>query len=140
LLLDNSILFKNRIKQTSPFFLFSLISAQAERQAVNSRIQGSASDLVKNAMTQIQRRLANLCPGSANHVKWSSPDAVQGVIAFPVLNLHDELIYEVRESHLSSIGIEIKQQMESCLQLDVNTPVVLKTGPSWGQLRPYSIL
>lgn len=110
------------------------VTAQAERQAVNSRIQGSASDLVKTAMNSIQEKLCRLNTG---HVDWSMDDPLSGITTFPVLNLHDELIYEVRESCLPHVAKEIKKEMESCFKLNVKTPVVMKAGPTWGQLRRF---
>jgi hypothetical protein len=74
--------------------------AAAERQAVNSTVQGSAADLVKKAMIDIERRLAEVFPASKNPIRFrksnalSEPYCKEG--AFMLLQLHDELLYEVR--------------------------------------------
>lgn len=106
---------------------------QAERQAVNSTIQGSAADLVKTAMINIDRRLQSgghcTCVGSR----------ASSTSAFLVLQLHDELLYEVHESSLSQVATIVRKEMESALALSVKFPVKLKTGHSWGQLAPYTV-
>ena len=125
---------------------------------MNSRIQGSASDLVKTAMTRIQSRLSHLYPSTLNPVDWKyrnksmtphihsiSPlpfpvitSNHEEAIYFPILNLHDELIYEVRKTFVPQIALEIKKEMESCLKLKVMIPVVVKTGMTWSSLAPYN--
>ncbi|XP_035703456.1 DNA polymerase theta isoform X2 [Folsomia candida] len=124
------------------------LRAQAERQAVNSQIQGSASDLVKTAMCKIHTRLGELFPKNSVPVNWvqhRSKSSSQNMLVpmlrlpssityLPVLNLHDELIFEVRRSRLHEISTEIRNQMESCIKLNVRIPVVVKVGESWGTL------
>jgi len=51
-----------------------------------------------------------------------------------VLQLHDELIYEVNATHVSVVADIIKRSMESTTQLSVTLPVKLKAGPAWGTL------
>jgi len=119
--------------------------AQAERQAVNFRIQGSASDLVKTAMIRIHANLSCSFPETVNPMEWKTrtksvgPAPLSANVCFPILNLHDELIFEVKESHLSEIARRIKFEMETCSKLNVFLPVVVKTGKTWGTLSPYCI-
>ena len=86
--------------------------AQAERQAVNTTIQGSAADLVKVAMVNIDRALLNKYPDTATthsqrtDVMFSSQRSTRAAPrgAYLVLHLHDELIYEVG-AMFSSYGL-----------------------------------
>lgn len=60
-----------------------VIIAQAERQAINSTVQGSAADIAKKGMVLVQSQLRNMGYTSLNPV------------ASLALHLHDELLYEV---------------------------------------------
>jgi len=51
-----------------------------------------------------------------------------------VLQLHDELIYEVNVGHVSTVAGIIKHSMELATQLSVQLPVKLKAGPAWGTM------
>lgn len=104
---------------------------QAERQAVNSTIQGSAADLVKIAMKNIDYQLKQ-----AKFSTIFSENSSKSVLL--VLQLHDELMYEVHESLLAEVALVVKKEMEHALQLMVTTPVKLKTGKLWGSLIPYA--
>lgn len=66
---------------------------QAERQAVNTTIQGSAADIVKIAMVNIEKELNKLQSRDIIVTEQSS--------AHLILHLHDELIYEVNSKNLS---------------------------------------
>ncbi|KAH9489167.1 hypothetical protein Btru_052352 [Bulinus truncatus] len=123
------------------------IRAQAERQAVNTTIQGSAADLVKMAMINIDRDLLHLFPSTLMcHTqtpfrpiarRQNAVSNVEG--AFFVLQLHDELIYEVSSHLVPQVAKLIKKLMEAAVKLDVCVPVKIKLGPSWGQLKDYDI-
>ena len=115
--------------------------AAAERQAVNSTVQGSASDLVKKAMVDIDKKLCNMFPkctiplrnGSSNQFKKSKVKIEEG--AHFILQLHDELYYEVCEKNVMNCAKLIKESMECVFaNMDVAFPVQLKIGPSWGDL------
>lgn len=67
--------------------------AAAERQAVNTTIQGSAADIIKKAMININRCLTIKFPANNGAISKSTKSIDCG--AFLVLQLHDELIYEV---------------------------------------------
>jgi DNA polymerase I-like protein with 3'-5' exonuclease and polymerase domains len=68
--------------------------AAAERQAINTTIQGSAADLIKNAMINIDRSLAEAFPLLEEVITSNTKEIKCGALL--VLQLHDELIYEVR--------------------------------------------
>ena len=116
--------------------------SQAERQAVNTTIQGSAADLVKTAMVNIDKKLLERFPNSGISLDSlvntsSTPKRPTG--AYLVLQLHDELLYEVAEKHLKEVAKIVKREMESALEMSVRFPVKVKVGRSWGKLEPYSV-
>ena len=115
----------------------------AERQAVNTRVQGSAADLVKVAMVNIDRKIEEAWPHCrplkftrARGGQWR-PEEVTG--AWLVLQLHDELIYEVSGEEVLQAAIMVKEGMELALDLSVPTPVRIKVGTSWGELQDFRI-
>lgn len=87
---------------------------------MNTTIQGSAADIAKAAMCAIDNRMKQL------------PDDKRARL---VLQMHDELIYEVPEESKDSFIPLLKQAMESTVQLIVPLPVKVKTGKSWGSLK-----
>lgn len=91
------------------------IKAAAERQAVNAPIQGTAADMVKLAMIDIDKKLS----GQAQLL----------------LQVHDELIYEAKEDKAKEIGLAIKEIMEHITKLKVPLVVNLSIGPNWGELK-----
>jgi len=98
---------------------FQLRSA-AERQAVNSVIQGTGADLIKMSLLLIEKqlreeKLSHLCT--------------------VVLSIHDELLFEVDERNADKIAFLIKNAMESVCTLDVPLKVNVKIGKSWGSLQ-----
>ncbi len=113
------------------------VRSQAERQAVNSTIQGSAADLVKTAMINIDRKLQDIFPTTvlASHVSQSA--VVSG--AYLVLQLHDELMYEVADNDIPQVAKIVKNGMENAMKLTVKFPVKINVGLSWGQLHSYDI-
>jgi DNA polymerase-1 len=88
----------------------------AERTAINSPIQGTAADIIKIAMIHIADELRR------QHLRTRM-----------VLQVHDELIFEVPEDELS-IGETIRSLMQNVIQLNVPLVVDLKQGKSWEHL------
>jgi len=128
---------------------------QAQRQAVNTICQGSAADLVKLAMIDIYRWTHE--QGSAIEAMLplpstdddednedpddSSQEAKRPVrIARPelLLQMHDELIYEVPESLVHTFQARVKEAMEGVRTLRVPLRVKILTGRRWGSLKPYN--
>ncbi|XP_028028922.1 DNA polymerase theta-like isoform X2 [Bombyx mandarina] len=89
----------------------------AERQAVNTMIQGSAADIAKSAMCSIEDGINSFHP---------KPRLI--------LQMHDELIYEVHETNKSRFISLMKSVMEDTVELKVPLPVKLKCGYTWGAL------
>ncbi|KAF6733824.1 DNA polymerase theta [Oryzias melastigma] len=118
------------------------IRAHAERQAVNTTVQGSAADIVKLATVNIQKRLRETYPGVPPshqhlHTARNQRRAVRG--AYFILQLHDELIYETTEQDLIQVAQIIKREMESAVKLYVKLKVKVKMGSSWGDLQDIDI-
>ncbi len=86
----------------------------AERQAVNTPIQGSASDLIKLAMIEIH-----------NQIK------VKNLAAKMVLQIHDELVFDLPKQELEELAQMVKDRMENGLKLDVPIKVQIKKGKNW---------
>ncbi|XP_076234404.1 DNA polymerase theta [Calliopsis andreniformis] len=120
--------------------------SQAERQAINTKVQGSAADIVKKAMVNIEERLRFEFPTSAaimpvvqsTRKLRSSSKIAQQRGGYLVLQLHDELLYEVNINDLRQFATIVKESMEQVCQLAVPLPVKLKAGPAWGDLSEYN--
>ncbi len=83
----------------------------AERTALNTPIQGTAADIIKLATLRVGERLRE-CAGSADLL----------------LQIHDELVFEVAESALATVEPLVKEAMESAMRLDVPLKVNIATG------------
>ncbi|XP_054156321.1 DNA polymerase theta-like [Oppia nitens] len=102
----------------------SMLRSKAERQAVNSTIQGSAADLVKMAMNSMKENLLN---------------TIKPIECRFVLQMYDELMYEVLERDVQSFVKCLQDSMERCLKnFSVDLPVRVKVGPNWAQLKPIN--
>ena len=112
---------------------------QAERQAVNTTIQGSAADLVKTAMVNIDKRLSEKYPEAGISIDDASNAHNRPAGAYLVLQLHDELLYEVAENDLREVAGIVKHEMENALEMSVKFPVKVKVGQSWGKLESCPI-
>ncbi len=88
--------------------------AQAERLAVNTVIQGSASDLIKVAMVNIQAKI----------------DAEELPVKM-VLQIHDELVFELPKKEVERHAEWIAEKMKSAITLDVPMKVDIAHGSSW---------
>ncbi|XP_060940746.1 DNA polymerase theta [Limanda limanda] len=124
----------------------SHIKAHAERQAVNTTVQGSAADIVKLATVNIQKRLRKTyaaAPASHQHTLSARNQSrtrmshLRG--AYFVLQLHDELIYETTEDDLIQVAQIVKREMESAVKLYVKLKAKVKVGPSWGNLQDIDL-
>ena len=105
------------------------IKGQAERQAINTLVQGSASDLVKSSMVKIDKTISK---------KFKTKSGTTYMPAKLVLQMHDELIYEVNEKYLKEIQYIVKDCMENCMELPVKMKVKIKIGKTWGTLTNVS--
>ena len=93
------------------------IRTRAERMAVNAPIQGSAADIIKLAMIKCDKYIKE-----------------NGIDAKCILQIHDELIFEVNENIVSEFTDIMKNIMERAVSLSVPLLVNAETGDNWGQL------
>jgi len=91
-----------------------MIRAESERMAINTPIQGTAADLIKKAMIRIHERLRE-----------------EKLKTRLLLQVHDELLFEVLENELSQVSGLVKEEMEGVHRLDVPLKVDIKTGRNW---------
>lgn len=106
--------------------------AQGERQSVNTAVQGSGADLVKKAMNSIDDKLRKMFGSTCVNDKKRFNEQ-RG--AFLVLQLHDELLYEVSSKEVKVVSDIIRTEMENVWKLAVKLPVRLKVGYDWGSLK-----
>ena len=86
----------------------------AERTAINTPLQGTAADLIKLAMIAIDRKLTE-----------------RNLKTRMVLQVHDELVFEVLEDELEEIGVIVKYAMQNVVELTVPLVADLDWGPNW---------
>ncbi|KAM4794649.1 DNA polymerase theta [Rhinophrynus dorsalis] len=134
------------IKDSNPY-----AKAHAERQAVNTTVQGSASDIVKTATVNIQKRLEVTFPSVPKSHKHPTQAKIIGRTdryripsppkrgAFFILQLHDELLYEAAEDDAIQVAQIIKCEMENAIKLSVTLKAKVKIGPSWGDLQDFDL-
>ncbi len=100
--------------------------SEAERVAFNMPIQGTAADIIKIAMIRIDNRLEKL-----NH-KINQPD---NFAAKMIIQVHDELVFEVSEKYLSQVEEVIQEEMKNALpekyRIIIPMSVDLGTGLNW---------
>jgi DNA polymerase I len=87
---------------------------EPERMAINTVIQGSAADMIKLAMISLQRELKSL--------DWP---------ARMLLQIHDELIFEVRDDFVGQLATLVREVMTTVMPLDVPLQVDVKHGSNW---------
>ncbi len=90
--------------------------AEAERMAINTPIQGTAADLIKKAMINIHNRLGK-----------------EGFKSKMLLQVHDELVFEVPEGELDAVMPMIKEEMEDVYPLRVPLKVDINKGRNWDE-------
>jgi DNA polymerase-1 len=109
------------------------IRAFGERTAANSPIQGSAADLIKVAMIRIDRALRGAEPSSGRAATGPGrgPAPGGGFQAKMLLQVHDELIFEVPKPELEEVTALVKHEMENAVELSVPLLVETGVGENW---------
>ncbi|MFL6627944.1 MAG: DNA polymerase I [Vitreoscilla sp.] len=92
------------------------LRAGAERQAINAPMQGTAADLIKLAMLAVQKALDE-----------------QGKGTRMVMQVHDELVFEVPEAEVEWVKSEIPRLMAGVAQLSVPLVAEVGVGPNWDE-------
>ncbi len=93
-----------------------IVRSLAERNAINAPIQGSAADVIKIAMINIQARLKK-----------------ENLQSKMILQVHDELVFDVLKTELDQMKEIVKTEMENAMQISVPLTVDLGTGENWLQ-------
>ena len=86
----------------------------SKRVAINTPIQGTAADMIKIAMINISRRMKE-----------------KSLRAMMILQIHDELLFEVPEEEIETLREVVVQEMENAIKLDVPVKVDVGIGNSW---------
>ena len=92
----------------------AIVRGAAERNAINAPIQGSAADIIKIAMIKIHNRM--------EAGDWK---------AKMLLQVHDELVFDVPKTEVESLSAMVKEEMENAFSLDVPLVVDLGVGNNW---------
>jgi len=101
------------------------IRASAERMAINAPVQGTGADIIKLAMVRGE--------------EWIKKEGLEKNI-YTLLQVHDELVYEIKDADLERVVPEIKKIMENVLPLTetkgVPIGVDVHVGKNWGDMKP----
>jgi len=92
-----------------------------ERMAINMPIQGTAADIVKIAMIRLADRLRD-----------------EGFAARMLLQVHDELLFEVPRDEVERLAPVVRETLESAMPLDVPLTVDIKVGDDWESMTPLT--
>ncbi|MDT8880592.1 DNA polymerase I [Halomonas saccharevitans] len=88
----------------------------AERTAINAPMQGTAADIIKRAMIDVDA--------------WLADEAFDAVM---VMQVHDELVFEVAEAQVDAFIAEVKARMQGAAELDVALTVEAESGINWDE-------
>ena len=92
------------------------VAEATKRYAVNAPVQGSAADIIKSAMLRLDERMSG-----------------RGFGTGMILQVHDELVFEVPEAKLEEVREMIRTEMENAWSLTVPLVVEIGAGRSWGE-------
>lgn len=123
------------IKSKIPF-----IRAMNERMAINAPVQGTGADITKLAMIKVNEYLSTT-PSSECHPsleKEGKGDVKLSDCVHLLLQVHDELVFEIPNELVEKIAPEIKKRMENVVSLEKTKGVVCKVeykvGENWGEM------
>ncbi len=89
----------------------------SEREAINAPMQGTAADIIKKAMIAVDNWICHECPDDVHMI----------------MQVHDELVFEVRESYLEKANVMIHKLMESSMELAIPLKVEVGVGNNWDE-------
>jgi DNA polymerase-1 len=95
---------------------------QAEREAINMEIQGSAADLIKLAMLHVHRRLQ-----------------VEKRQAKMLLSVHDELVFEAPPKEVAAVAKLVREEMCGAMKLEVPLDVEVSAGKNWLEVEEVEV-
>jgi DNA polymerase I len=96
-----------------------IVRQEAERAAINTPLQGSAADIIKQAMLEVEGALKEA-----------------GTAGAMLLQLHDELLFEVPRQELLAAAPPVRRVMEGVVALKAPLVVDLRAGSNWGEMFP----
>jgi len=94
----------------------AVIRSVAERNAINAPIQGSAADIIKKAMIDVQQEMDK-----------------KGMQSRMLLQVHDELVFDMHKSESEELKLLVKDKMENVIKIDVPLTIDLGEGKNWLQ-------
>jgi DNA polymerase-1 len=98
-----------------------IVRQEAERSAINTPLQGTAADIIKRAMLEVEAALHGA-----------------GLSGSMLLQLHDELLFEVPRAELADTARLVRRVMEGVVRLKVPLTVDLRVGENWGEMNFYA--
>ncbi len=90
----------------------------AERMAINMPVQGTSADIIKVAMIDLQREMDE-----------------QRLASRLLLQVHDELVFEVPEAELKTMRRLVPDKMSGAMKLSIPLKVDMKEGGNWGEMK-----
>ncbi|MDP2656345.1 MAG: DNA polymerase I [bacterium] len=100
------------------------VRRSAERTAINMPVQGTAADIMKKAMIAVAQRIKK--------------EKARNDVAM-VLQVHDELVFEISTAKVKTVAQWIQEEMEHVVQLKVPLEVEISSGKNWGTLSSLSL-
>jgi len=98
-----------------------IVRQEAERSAINAPLQGTAADIIKAAMLEVEAALQGA--------------KLSGAM---LLQIHDELLFEVNRAELAGTARLVRRGMEGVVKLKVPLTVDLRVGENWGEMNFYA--
>ena len=95
-----------------------MLIASAERMAINMPIQGTAADIMKKAMLAVDG--------------WLKQSKLSAIM---LMQVHDELVFEVDRDVASQVARGVKEMMEGVAVFEVPLIVEIEQGENWGEMK-----
>lgn len=117
------------------------LRSAAERMAINHPVQGTAADLIKMAMIEVDKKLKEkfFCHPERNEgsKKIGDSSAMPQNDNCPrmILQVHDELVFEVKKDEAEQVAKIVKEAMENVVKLRVPVKVEVSIGKRWGEMK-----
>ncbi len=128
------------------------VKKAAERMAVNTPLQGTAADMIKIAMIEVNKYLAPQPPSPKQEIGNNNlPSYLGGAARFAarrgggmsgvkmLLQVHDELLFEVKNDKIEKVVKKIKEIMENVIKLKVPVVVDVKIGDNWRKMKKLEV-
>ena len=100
------------------------VRSGAERMAINHPVQGTAADVMKMAMIELDKRLKEYC----------KKNNIQEETVRMILQVHDEIVLEVKKEFSKDVAKIVRETMEEIVKLNVPVEVDVSVGKRWGEI------